>query len=396
MYQNKFIYIATMLMLVLTSCIQRFDPEIKSSDIVKYVVTGQVNKGDKIQRVSVSTTSLLSKPNKIPVMGCTVKIIDAKGNEYLAEDAWYGNYDVEIPQSELVPGNSFKVDIMIPGGTHIVSDFDMIQDGPPVDSVYYALQKLPTSSPVIFKQGIQFYVNLDAPRYSCRNYRWEMVETYEYHTLYPIEWWYSGKLHHTYPPDSSKMVCWRTSSLRDVYLLSTEKLSQNTYDGYPLHFVDNISSARLVYGYSLLVRQYSLSEAAFDYWEKIRINSQEQGGLYENQPMSIIGNLHNVTKPDQPVLGFFSATTVTEKRIFVKKIKELPDEFVFNCVIDELPRGGLSGTSPLMWPIYLPPTSPTGGDTPGSGYSLLSIDHECVDCTATVGGTTVKPKFWPN
>jgi len=385
-----------MLIMILSSCIKRYEPDIKGTDAVKYVITGQVISGDQIQVVNVGTASPISKPAIIPVTGCTVKIIDAKGNTYPAIDVWNGNYNVSIPQSELVPGNSFKVDIQVQGGAHIVSDFDQIQDCPVVDSVYYVTQKLPTSSPVIFNQGIQFYLNLNAENYACRYYKWEATETWEYHSQYPIEWWYNGRIHHTFPPDSSKMVCWRTSKLRDIYMLSTKNLVENKYTQYPLHFVDNISSSRLVYGYSLLIRQYALSEAAYVYWERIRVNSQEQGGLYESQPLSVKGNLHDVTNPDQQVLGFFGATSVKSKRIFIRKVPDLPLEYVFNCVIVGLPYG-LAGASPIMYPLYLPASTIHLGDSTVYTYSsAYSFDHECVDCTSTVGGTNVKPDFWPN
>ena len=395
MYRNKISYIGLMFVLVLTSCIKRYEPEIKSSDAVKYVVTGQVNRGDEVQHINISTTSLLVKPTAIPVTGCDVKIIDGNGNTYIGTDVWNGNYDVVIPESELKVGSTFKVDIQVPGGDHIISDFDEIQDGPDVDSVYYVTQKLPTSSPNVFNEGIQFYVDVNAENFTCRNFRFEAVETWEYHTLYPIEWWYNGVVRHTNPPDSSKMVCWRTSALRDVYMISTKDLSENKYNQFPLHFVDNISSPRLVYGYSLLLRQYALSDAGVDYWEKIRVNSQEQGGLYESQPLSVKGNLHDVTHPDREVLGFFGATTVKQKRIFVKNVPDLPLEYVFNCQIDVLTYG-LERSYPIMWPIYLLTQTIQSGDSTISRYNpSFSIDHECVDCTTTVGGTTVKPYFWP-
>jgi len=393
MYRNKIGYLGIMLMLIMTSCIKRYDPEIVRNDAVKYVITGQVNKGDKVQVVNVSTTSPLFKPRAIPVTGCAVTIIDGKGNSYPAKDMINGNYEVAIPESELKPGSSFKVDILVSGATHIVSDFDFIQDGPDMDSVYYAKQTLPTESPNIFTKGVQFYLNLNAEKFPCRYYRWEAFETWEYHTLYPVEWYWNGKINHRVPPDSSKMVCWRTSKVRNAFLLSTRDLSQNVYKQYPLQFVDNSASARLVYGYSLLIRQFTLSESAYAYWEKIRSNNVDQGGLYESQPMAIKGNLHNITNPAQDVLGFFGAATVKQKRIFVKNVPDLPLEYVFNCVFDPLPRGGLPNTSPLAYPIYLP--SSTGGVGSGAAYVELSIDHECVDCTSTVGGTTVKPDYWP-
>jgi len=396
MYLNKISYMGLMFVLILTSCVKRFEPEIKSLDAVKYVVTGQVNRGDQVQHINITTTSLLVKPTSIPVTGCDVKIIDGKGNIYIGTDVWGGNYDIVIPESELQPGSKFMVDIQVQGGDHIVSDFDEIPDGPDVESLYYVTQKLPTSLPDVFTQGIQFYVDLNAENFSCRDFRFEAVETWEYHTRYPVEWWYNGHIRHTYPPDSSKMVCWRTSTLRDIYMLSTKNLSENKYNKFPLHFVDNASSPRLVYGYSLLLRQYALSDAAVGYWDKIRVNSQEQGGLYESQPLSVKGNLHDVTNPEQDVLGFFGATTVKQKRIFVKDVPDLPLEYVFNCQIDVLTYG-LERSYPIMWPIYLLTQTIQSGDSTISTYNpSFSIDHECVDCTATVGGTNVKPDFWPN
>ena len=394
MNRNKPAFIVLILMLIMTACIKRYDPNIKASDKVKYVVTGQVNRGDAVQRINISTTSQLIKPTSNPVTGCDVKIIDGKGNLYIGTDVWNGNYDIVIPESELQPGNIFKVDIQVPGGDHIISDFDQIQDCPDVDSVFYIKQKLPTSSPVIFTQGIQFYIDLNAEKFSCRYYRWEAIETWEYHTRYPIEWFYDGKLHHNLPPDSSKMVCWRTSKVRDIFLLSTKNLTENKYNHYPLHFVDNATSPRLVYGYSLLIRQYALSDAAADYWEKIRTNNKEQGGLYESQPLSVKGNIHDATNADRDVLGYFGASTVKQKRIFIKNVLDLPLEYLFPCDIRAI-LDGFDG-EPILWPYYLPAHTFIYEDSIVYSYDVAAIDHECVDCTSTVGGTIVKPDFWPN
>ncbi len=394
MIRSKLLYFSAILVLMLSSCVKRFEPEINKTDVEKYVVTGQVIMGDAVQVVNICTSSPITKPEIKPVTGCQVTILDAKGNSYIAKDVWGGNYEAVIPVIAMVPGNSFKVDIVTSGGVHITSDFDQIQDCPPVDSVYYVVQHLPTSSPIEFNDGIQFYVNLDAQNYACRYYKLEATETWEYHTQYPIEWFYTGYLHHVFPPDSSKMVCWRTSKVRDVFMVSTKDLAQNKYLRYPLHFVDNLSSPRLVYGYSLLIRQFALSDAAYEYWEKIRVNSQEQGGLYESQPLSVKGNLHNITNPGQDVLGFFGATTVRQKRIFVKNVPDLPLEFVFNCVFGNL-QWGLQGAPAYMYPIYLPPRIVFQGDSAIRTYDVISIDHECVDCTSTVGGKNVKPDFWP-
>ncbi len=58
----------------LTSCIKRYESEIKSADTVTYAVPGHMNKFDEVQRANISTTSPVSKLKYFPVTGCTDKI----------------------------------------------------------------------------------------------------------------------------------------------------------------------------------------------------------------------------------------------------------------------------------------------------------------------------------
>jgi len=386
MRQNNIVFIIAIFALMLTSCIKSYEPVIESSDAVKFVVSGQVNQGDTIQRITISSTSKVKEPWYNPVKGCTVKILDDKGNSYDAVDMQDGNYESIIPLSELRAGASFKVDILLPGGAHIDSDYDQINDCPDVDSVYSVLQDVPGINPMIPEKGIQFYLDLDGENVPSRNYLIEAVETWEYHSAYPIEWFYDGKIHHIVPLDFSRMICWKTALVKKIFTLTTNNLSTNKYHRYPLHIVDNFSSPRLEYGYSLLIRQYALSEAAFTYWEKIKINSNQQGGLYEKQPLAVKGNMHNLTNPDQIVLGFFGATTVKSKRIFVSPIENLPLKYNPHCESGTLLKNGLRQISPASYPAYL------FGDI--NGYQLVMINRTCVDCL-TVGGINVKPAFWP-
>ena len=387
MRQNKVIFIITLLLLMLTSCIKSYEPVIESTDAVKYIVSGQVNRGDTVQHVNVSRTTPVKEPWYFPISYCTVKILDDKGNSYPAIDLHDGNYEITIPASELKTGALFKVDVTLPDGVNIVSDFDQINDCPDVDSVYYVLQDVPGRNPKIPAKGIQFYLDLDGGNMTSRKFRIDAIETWEYHSAYPIEWYYDGKVRHVVPADFSRMVCWKTALVKNVFTITTDNLSINKYTRYPLHVVDNYSSPRLVYGYSLLIKQYALSDAAFTYWEKIQTNSHQQGGLYEKQPLAVKGNMHNLTNPDQEVLGFFGATTVKTKRIFVKNVENMPLNYYKDCETGIALKNGLKQITPGMYPAYL------YGDI--NGYEARVILTECVDCLSA-GGINVKPSFWPN
>ena len=89
MLRSRVILILAILTLSMTSCLKRYDPLIDSRDTVKYVVTGQVTKGEQIQYINVSKTAALSDPwykYKVPVTGCSVIIVDDKSNMYYASD----------------------------------------------------------------------------------------------------------------------------------------------------------------------------------------------------------------------------------------------------------------------------------------------------------------------
>jgi len=387
MHRNNILYFSMIIALLLTSCIKPYEPVIESKDAVKFVVSGQVVKGDSVQRISISVTSPIGDPAYLPVAGCQVTIYDDKGNSYMAADQFNGDYNFFVPESNLVPGISYMINIVTPEGVNIVSDFDQLNICPEVDSVYFLVKEVPTADPVLFKQGIQFYVNLDAQNYYCRYFRWEALETWEYHSTWPIEWYYDGTVHHVFPPDYSRSVCWQTMLVKNIFTLSTTNLEDNLYKALPLHFVNNYSSPRLVYGYSLLLKQFAMSEAAYTYWEKLRINSTEQGGLYDKQPLAISGNLHNITNPDQSVLGFFGVTDMKSKRIFVQNVENLPIIYDPGCQPGPPMRGGFKEVKPWDYPFYL------YGDE--FGYSMRELTRECVDCLS-VGGTNVKPTFWPN
>jgi hypothetical protein len=153
-----------------------------------------------------------------------------------------------------------------------------------------------------------------------------------------------------------------------------------------LQFVDGIHSNRFEVLYSILVTQLAVSEGAYSYWDQVRINSTEQGGLYEKQPLDIQGNLTNISNPDNEVLGYFYSATGSTKRFFFKDIKDLELLYLKPCVESVLdPYGGWMDFDPIEYPVYY-------YFNEEGKLRILSV--ECVDCRLSDGVTT-KPDFWP-
>ncbi|MFH1936738.1 MAG: DUF4249 family protein, partial [Bacteroidota bacterium] len=273
-----------------------------------------------------------------------------------------------------------------PDGEELESGFDMMPKGPPLDAVYYSIEDLPINNAGVFVTGMQFYVNLNAEGDFSQFYKWDIIETWEYNAAHALEYYYDGTMNEVDPPDSSNYVCWKTNLVKNVFTISTKSLGQNIYNRYPLQFVDGYRSSRLGILYSILVRQLALSEGAYNYWEQLRINSNEQGGLYEKQPFAIKGNLLNMSYPEKDVLGYFYAVSESSRRYFYQDIEGIELDFTNYCYEDKLGRMGWKEFFKWEYPVYY---------FYNEVGALRILNRECIDCRL-LGGTTVKPGFWPN
>lgn len=383
MHQIKNI-IPILALVLLFACIKPYNPLIEGDASSRLVVSGRITDTEGWQEVSISLSSPIENAAYIPVPGCEVKILDDKGNIFPLPENSEGTYRAWIGQEYLVPGTAYKVSVLTPEGETVESSYDTLMQGASLDSVYYAIEEIPTSDPDVNLRGLQFYVDLNATESDSRYYRWEIAETWEIHAARLMEYYYDGRFHQIIPPDDSYKVCYSNMMVRNIYILSTRNLSQNVFHQNPLHFVDG-HTPRLGILYSILVSQQSLSESTFKYLEVVRANSAGFGGLYEKQPFSIKGNLVNLTNPEKDVLGYFYATSESSKRYFYKDIEGLELDFPSGCHEGPLPMTGWAGFKKWTYPVYYYYTD---------AGELLILDDQCVDCRL-LGGKTTKPDFWP-
>ncbi|MFW5820901.1 MAG: DUF4249 domain-containing protein, partial [Bacteroidota bacterium] len=347
------------------------------------VIEGKITDEEGYQSIFVSRSSMVSDPQKLPVSDCKVRIYNGEGNVFHANEYEQGTYNAYIEEQYLETGSVYWIEITTPEGELLRSDKDTLRHCSEIDSIYYQVDEFVGDNPDAYIPGIQFYVNYDGKQTNSRRIKYEIEETWEYESLYPIQWIWDGFRLTTYEtPDYSKYVCWQTQISSDIYMLSTGNLNSNQYNQYPLHHILNYSS-KIQIGYSLLVKQLSISESAYLYFEKIRDNVIESGGLYEAQPQQVEGNIINVTDPGKRVLGYFYTAGKHEKRIFISKVEGLELAPIIPCspVALDLGYGILRN---LDKPVYLWLEEGT--------YLLPDL---CVDCTVR-GGSTQKPDFWPN
>lgn len=367
------------IILTVNGCIEEFEPKLKSSsDII--VIEGSIIQEDILQFITVSMASSLDDPEFRPVSQCQVTVIDKYNNRFRFYENEPGIYSCYIDEDFLTVENWFQLQVNTTKGEKYVSDTVSIIQSSEIDSLYYNVEYYQSSS-TTSEKGLQFYADLKAPENSTKFFLWTVDETWEIRTFYKITGYYDRFHNGIYEEiiDSLK-YCWSTDRINRFFTSSTTKLVKNEKKKIYLNHVDQYDP-KLNFKYSILVKQYGLSETAYNYWNNINVASYRSGGIYQVQPSQSVTNIRNVNQPDELVLGLFWASSFTEKRIFFSGPLSYVQE---NCNIVEC----VFPCDPIKFMRGL------GNDIVYFNVAEeIIINQECINCTAK-GATTVKPDFW--
>ena len=369
------------LLLCMYSCIEPFHPEIKESQDM-LVINGSISDKPGWHFVEVSRSSPYNEPGFIPEKGCVVRVEDENGRGVTYSEYQPGIYRADLDESFLGVNNAYRLNVYTQDGMEYQSDYDSLLACPPIDSLYYEIELPVSDDPnITYLGGVQFYVDIKGERGDSRNFLWKLEETYEYRSYYLIQYlWENDSVYEFDTATDSINRCYTGGSILEIYTASSRYLVANELNKYPLNYV-SAKFPQLRFEYGLLVTQYSLSDEAFLYWEKIRTLTDEEGSLYEKQPANADGNIHNVNDPEEQILGFFYASQEREKWIQLKRpflmyILDAPC-WLELANLDELESGS-----------YM-----VSVDEDGMGPPYGTGDKDCFDCRL-LGGILEPPAYW--
>jgi hypothetical protein len=372
------IYLVFLLIGMLSgNCKESYEPPAIKTDYHFLVVEGIINTG-----TSAQTTIVLSRSRTLndtttfsPETGANVYIESEAGGLYQLQEQANGSYTSSVVN--LNSNIKYRLRITTTDQQQYQSDYAASNIAPPIDSLTWKQDK-----------DVTVYVHTHDPANQTHYYQWEYIETWEYDSKLESAWGVKNGL--AYPIDPAEQVhtCWIDDHSTDIITGSSIRLSEDVISQQPVAVVPQ-GSEKISKRYSILVRQYALSQEAYDYWSLIQKNSQQLGTLFDAQPTQLTGNLHNISNANEPVIGYISAGITQEKRLFITKF-EVEDwvntETGPDCYIKSIaqnPNNFLIYDYPD--PTYTVYYFVTGG--------IILAKKVCLDCR-TKGGSTVKPFFW--
>jgi len=376
-------YFGLFLILICMGCREYYEPPALKNTPKYLVVEGLLTSSPDSTFITLTyTRSLIDSAPGSPELNARLIVEGDQNTSIPLTGIGNGRYGNLLT---LNPNEKYRLSIATEAGSKYLSDYVSFKQTPPIDSLSWEQD---TSQ-------VKFYINTHDPQNKTIYYRWHFEETWQYSTYLTSNFDYKNGVLTLRTPDQQIHNCWSSHNSPTILLASTTHLSQVLISRYLFNTVSK-STEKLYVLYSVNVDQYALTADEFDYWTALKKNTEQLGSLFDAQPSQLKGNIHCLTNPQEPVLGYLSASTVQQKRIFVavnqmNNMNYLP--YYLPCQKLSDVTSGFSATDTSTAYEYL--------EAPRHLYTFWYYDRAyhvaqnfCIDCREH-GGTNIKPAYWP-
>lgn len=371
--------VSILLVLLAICCKQRFEPSVGSPDTGYLVIDGYISAIGPAELKLSRTLRLRDSVQYRSELQAQVILQGDDNSTYALTENTPGTYSYNA----LALNNShlYRLSIKTKDGKQYASDYVKVKRAPEIDTIDWAFER----------GGLQLYVNTHDSQNDTWYYRWETEETWEFLSKYltQLQWLRDAEgqiqsVTYRFPNrafDTSIYRCWKNERPSGNILIgSSAKLSQDVMH-FPIVHIPN-NDWKLSVLYSINITQYALSKEAYQYLEKLKNNSEATGSIFDRQPSELAGNMHCLTVPDEPVLGFITIADRKQKRFWIKNA-DIPNwNYSMDCNYFVLPIMEAKLYNAALPLYYSPPP-----------LVIAIADAACVDCT--LRGSNTKPGFWP-
>lgn len=363
-------FLAWLLILLVGGCVDPYRPPEIASPSSYLVVNGFFNSAaGTTTTIQLSRTQNLADP-KAPTAEtkAVVTIESAHKDIYTLKEGTVGSYT--LTGITPVANETYRLHVKTTKGTEYYSDYVPVVTTPPIDSISWHPDN----------DGLQINVNTHDPKNNTRYYRYEYESTWEYYSEFTSS--FEIKNNRIVDRTESVFTCWGSENSSAIITTTTNRLSQDVVSQFPITHIPS-TSLKLQTKYSILIRQFALSQDGYNYYDQLAKITQSIGSIFDPQPSQITGNIHSLVNDGDIVLGFFRVGTVESKRIFIRK-SQLPAWYtnsgLGSCVVDTMGTGDVLKEQPGIISLLVP-------------GQYLTTSEPCLDCRLR-GGVNKRPSFW--
>lgn len=397
------------IILVVCTCVDPYTPKLKGYDSL---LTVDALITDANTSCIVKLTRTMQNQNEIPppVSDAIVYLTDDAGNTNTLINSGGGLYKTDSIEFRGIVGRTYVLHISTDDGREYQSEPCLMYPVPEIENVYFEKDQQLTDNATQTVDGISIYLDSkegDNDQY----YRWAYEETWKFRVPYPKKFEYINGADPDnpgfIPVKDVKEFCWNYNRSGEILIRFISNGQSEKINKQHIFFIPTEKSSRLLYQYTVLVKQYSISKNEYDFWDNLKQVNETGDDIFARQPYSVLSNLHSTTNPKERVLGFFQVSAVSQRRknIIFEEVGYLGLPFnSIKCSTMTMNRGFWD--TPCMCP-------PTTWDDVYRNMSLTSFNYftepiydntgkvllnmvfttpECAGCEPS--GSANEPYFW--
>lgn len=380
------------------SCIEPYDLEVKGTRkalVIEAVVTNLP--GEQYVRLQYSYPLDGFTPEF--VSGASVVLTDDLNNTEVFQEVGGGLYQ---PASSFagITGRKYHLIIDTPDGKRYQSQEEKLLEPAAVSDLYGEFLLLRSESSDGFDRGIQFLVDVDPADEESHNFRFQYEADYEIEVPFVSIFEFNPSTRTIDQREQSIKLCYINEPSNELLIATTSGQVSNELREFPIVFVLE-DEPHLLGKYSLTLKHYRISSAAYQYYSDLKENNESAGSFFDRQKGSLIGNIQNVNDPSEPVLGYFEVAGASVTYETFEAGAWGDDGFQAEGIFDycynlfdtvrteDIISGTFDFNNRLIYNFL-------EGDAlvPGTPYNVetLLLPERCIDCR--VYGTLIKPEFW--
>ncbi|MCK7555015.1 DUF4249 domain-containing protein [Chitinophaga sedimenti] len=329
--RNRLIYALLGVVLLATGagCKDPYTPDITTRNLNYPVVEGEIINGQAETIFKLSRTAMMADTSYIKdELNADIRVEGDDNSSRQLAGIGGGRYTAGI--LNLNTAAKYRVHIRTSDGKEYASAFVNVHTNPPIDSVTWRWEPA---------EGVKVFVHTHDPANNTRYYRWQYEETWE-HDVYYI----SAMKYVTPPPrvierpanETLPIRCWQYENSSSIIIHSTARLQNDIVKDKQLLTVPN-GSWKMGVKYTVLVKQFTMDKQAFDYWQMMKRNTESLGSIFDPQPSESRGNITCLTNPSEPVIGWVSAGSVQEQRIWISRSQLIGWRYSLICEETQVP-----------------------------------------------------------
>jgi hypothetical protein len=356
---KKLFYILSFLF-TFWGCESYFEPDIDSQPSY-YVFDGCITNQTGPQLVMITKSLSFNKKASFEgVIGAQVTIEEKNGRTITLNGDSLGDYRTDSTISGII-NNQYRLHAIMPDGNEFYSEYEPLLPSAPIDTIYgkYETKTIKEIGLLgeyseVTDDGIGVF-NTTASFDYTPYYRYECEMIYQSLQYYPPK---------APIPEIYVYILRPRSSYSYLYLGNGNLYSGNIITSNTLHFMrrlilereynDLFNGSYVMYqqGVMVKVKQYSLTNKAYNYWNALLEQQKASSYIFDPIESQVEGNIYPENNSVKMAFGYFGASAVTEKlkafrlgksnKIITKDVTSFPvldsDMFYINqkpeCFID--------------------------------------------------------------